>query len=158
MMTTKQQTGTVSGPSDSADAAPYVGIFWFVMQAGRPELLTCRTPWPEAEDYGDFKTEAMAHYDFWPGLRKKLKLMGEYEDWPRGRVVYHVRDEVFTAYIDRQLAGDGFRAAILEAFRLPPKRTRFAFDTHYSGAKFKVSGQPASSANRLKLTQKKASQ
>ncbi len=145
MMTSKQQTGIGSAPSDSADAVPCVGIFWFVMQAGRPELFTCRTPWPEAEDYGDFKTEAMAHYDFWPSLRKKLKLMGEYEDWPRGRVVYHVRDEVFTAYIDRHLSGDSFRTAILEAFRLPPERTRFAFDAHYSGAKFKVSGQPASS-------------
>lgn len=55
MMTSKQQTGIGSAPSDSADAVPCVGIFWFVMQSGRPELLTCRTPWPEAEDYGDFK-------------------------------------------------------------------------------------------------------
>lgn len=128
--------------TDSPQQTPCVGIFWFVMQAGRPKLLTCQTPWRDAEDYGDFKTEAMAHYDFWPGLRKRLKLVGEYEDWPRGRVVYHVRDEVFTAFIDRQLSGDGFRAAILDAFHLPPERTRFAFDAHYSGAKFKVSGRP----------------
>ncbi|MFG1209567.1 hypothetical protein V5F79_27380 [Xanthobacter flavus] len=84
----------------------------------------------------------MAHYDFWPRLRKTLKLVGEYEDWPRGRVVYNVKEQIFTAYIDRQLAGDQFRAAILAAFGLPPEHTRFAFDAHYSCAKFKVSGQP----------------
>ncbi|MFG1193143.1 hypothetical protein [Xanthobacter flavus] len=77
----------------------------------------------------------------WPD-KPKRKLVGEYEDWPRGRVVYHVRNEVFTAYIDRQLSGDGFRAAILKAFHLPPERTRFTSDAHYSGAKFKVSGRP----------------
>lgn len=122
----------------SPQQTPCVGIFWFVMRESGPELLSCKTPWPEAEDYGDFKTEATAHYDFWPRLRKTLKLMGEYEDWPRGRVVYHVRDAVFTAYIDRQLAGNAFRTAIREVFHLPPERTRFAFDAHYSGAKFKV--------------------
>ncbi|MFG1297107.1 hypothetical protein [Xanthobacter variabilis] len=145
-MTTKPQTSAAPLPSAEAaggvdGASACVGIFWFVMQAGHPELLTCQTPWPDAEDYGDFKTEAMAHYDFWSGLRKRLKLTGEYEDWPRGRVVYHVRDEVFTAYIDRQLAGDAFRAAIIEAFHLPPERTRFAFDAHYSGAKFRLTGR-----------------
>ncbi|MFS8037137.1 hypothetical protein ACI7BZ_09270 [Xanthobacter sp. AM11] len=146
---TRDPTGGNDGPDEKRESGterpqqtPCVGIFWFVMQAGRPELLTCQTPWRDAEDYGDFKTEATAHYDFWPGLRKRLKLVGEYEDWPRGRVVYHVRDAVFTAYIDRQLSGDGFRAAIREAFHLPPERTRFAFDAHYSGAKFKVSGRP----------------
>lgn len=76
-------------PTSSADI-PCVGIFWFVMRAGRPELLTCMTPWPQAEDYGDFKTEATAHYEFWPKLRKTLRIIGEYEDWPRGRVVYNI--------------------------------------------------------------------
>lgn len=116
------------------------------MRAARPQLLSCRTPWPEAEDYGEFKTEPMAHYYFWPRLRKTLKLVGEYEDWPRGRVVYNVKEQIFTAYIDRQLAGDPFRAVILAAFGLPPECTRFAYDAHYSGAKFKVSGRPVLSS------------
>ncbi|MFG1243881.1 hypothetical protein V5F31_16015 [Xanthobacter sp. V7C-4] len=130
------------GKAPAEAAVPCVGIFWVVMRSGQPELLTCTTPWPQAEDYGDFKTEATAHYDFWPKLRKALQIMGEYEDWPRGRVVYNMRNDLFTAYIDRQLAADAFRAAILDAFHLPPEQTRFAFDAHYSGAKFKVKGRP----------------
>lgn len=119
-------------------AIPCVGIFWFVLHDGRVELVAHKTPWPDAEDYGDFKTEAMAHYSFWPTLQKKLKLPGEYEDSPRGRVVYNTREDRFTVYIDRQLAGDVFRARILTEFVLPADKTGFAFDFHYSGAKFKV--------------------
>lgn len=123
-------------------SAACVGIFWFVMRGGRPELASCKTPWQEAEDYGDFKTEPMAHYEFWPTLQRKLKVIGEYEDWPRGRVVYNVKDDRFTVYIDRQLAGVPFKAHLLAHFALPADKTTFAFDAHYSGAKFKVKGRP----------------
>ncbi|MFG1242345.1 hypothetical protein V5F31_08180 [Xanthobacter sp. V7C-4] len=121
---------------------PCVGIFWFVMRGGGTEMLARRTPWCEAEDYGDFKTDTMAHYAFWPLVRRKHRLLGEYEDWPRGRVVYNVPKQVFTAYIDRQLSAHAFRAVIIDAFRLPTSQTLFAFDAHYSGARFKV-GAPA---------------
>lgn len=121
---------------------PSVGIYWFVMIDGKPELLATKTPWPEAEDYGDFKTEATAHYTFWPRLRRSLKLVGEYEDWPRGRVVYDTKKDRFTAYIDPQLAADAFKAAIVGYFGLPLEKTAFAFDAHYSAAKFKVTGRP----------------
>ena len=122
--------------------AACVGIFWFVMRGGRPELASCKTPWPEAEDYGEFKTEPMAHYDFWPTLQRRLKVIGEYEDWPRGRVVYNVNDDRFMVYIDRQLASDPFKEHLLAHFALPVDKTVFAFDAHYSRAKFKVTGRP----------------
>lgn len=123
-----------------AGATSCVGIFWFVMSRGRAELAGHATPWPEAEDYGDFKTEPRAHYAHWPVVARALKVPGEYEDWPRGRVVYNTRDDRFIVYIDRQLAGDGFKARLLTFFALPPERTLFAFDAHYSGARFKVRG------------------
>ncbi|GGF74604.1 hypothetical protein GCM10007301_38080 [Azorhizobium oxalatiphilum] len=119
---------------------PCIGIFWFVMRGDRPQLFACLRPWPEGEDYGDFKTEPTAHYDLWPRIKRKLNISGEYEDWPRGRVVYDLPGKRFTAYIDRQLAGDTYRTAILHAFHLPIERTRFAFDAHYGRAKFKVTG------------------
>ncbi|MFS8035962.1 hypothetical protein ACI7BZ_03180 [Xanthobacter sp. AM11] len=144
-------TAHVTKPAEARDemlengaepSAACVGIFWFVMRGGRPELASCKTPWQEAEDYGDFKTESTAHYEFWPNLQRRLKVIGEYEDWPRGRVVYNVRDDRFTVYIDRQLAGAPFKAHLLAHFALPADKTTFAFDAHYSGAKFKVKGQP----------------
>ncbi|MFG1285144.1 hypothetical protein [Xanthobacter autotrophicus] len=46
--------------------------------------------------------------------------------------------QVFTAYFNRQLAARAFRAAIIDAFHLPLRQTLFAFDAHYSDAKFKV--------------------
>lgn len=139
---TKWQGASPPNTSEDVDAVPCVGIFWFVMCAGQPELLICSTRWPEAEDYGDFKTEPMAHYEFWPLLKRKLNLIGEYEDWPRGRVVYDMRQDRFIVYIDRQLAGQPFKARLLARFLLPPEKTSFAFDAHYSGAKFKLHGQP----------------
>lgn len=119
---------------------PCVGIFWFVMRTAQPELLARLTPWPQGEGYGDFKTEPTSHYQLWPLIKRRINIAGEYEDWPRGRVVYNLLSQSFTAYIDRQLAGDTYRAAVLQGFHLPIDQTRFAFDAHYSRAKFKVTG------------------
>ncbi len=119
---------------------PCVGIFWFVMRTARPQLLARLRPWPQGEDYGDFKTEPTSHYHLWPIIKRQINIAGEYDDWPRGRVVYNVPGRSFTAYIDRQLAGDTYRAALLHRFNLPIKQTQFAFDAHYSGCKFKVTG------------------
>lgn len=122
--------------------APEVGIFWFIQASGeKPKLVGDGTPLPEAEDYGNFKTHPRDHYSMWNALRRHLGNpfgIDEYEDWPRGRIVYDSTRALFVVYADRQLLNDTAKREILNYFRLPPKVT-FSTDAHYSQAAHKVS-------------------
>ena len=81
---------------------PAVGIFWRVAGA----LVVDRTPLSRAEPYGDCLTHGPGHYERWEawqqlgprGLREQghpgAILVTEYDEWPRGRVVYEVPSAV----------------------------------------------------------------
>ena len=121
----------------------FVGIFWAVQPKGSPAvLLDHRCPILETEPYGDMLTCPHGHYEVWeqwrratgkdwPGLRP-LILTGEYEEWPRGRVVYSAPDDHFVLYADRQiLIRPDLLAAIYGRFGLTADRTQTMRDSHY---------------------------
>jgi hypothetical protein len=77
---------------------PQVGIFWFVQPTeGEARLLAAGCPLDQAEPYGDCLTYGPGHYETWdhwrrdrtinPALRALVRSY-EYEDWPRGRIVF----------------------------------------------------------------------
>jgi hypothetical protein len=97
---------------------PHVGIFW-VVQATEDEarLLAAGCPLDQAEAYGDCLTYGPGHYETWDHWRRGRPVgpalcatvwLYEYEDWPRGRVVF-----------DRS------------HFHLPADRTEVQSDWHY---------------------------
>lgn len=123
---------------------PHVGIFWFVPdQSGNAVLLADRTPLPHAEPYGDCLTHAKGHYEFWSELARLgeagLSRRGmptapariEYEEFPRGRVVYRVPDSRFTIFADRKLFARAFIDRIIAAFDLPTAASDVQADAHY---------------------------
>ena len=65
-----------------------------------------------------------------------LVSVSEYEEWPRGRIVYASESGRFIIYADalilRRLA---LLATIHERFGLPPGRTEAKRDSHYRGAR-----------------------
>jgi hypothetical protein len=75
-------------------------------------LITDKTDLSNAEPYGEFLTHSKGHYEFWEELRSggagPLKRSGwpaslleyEYEQWPRGRIVYNTKTSFFTLYAD----------------------------------------------------------
>jgi len=113
---------------------PHVGIFWVDLDTGKVYSET--TSMRDAEGYGDFKIHERSHYEAWRQIvmqNPKWKGM-EYEDVPRGRVVYRKdpKKPEFIVYMPRQLNGGKVKGAIRSEFGLPSSHTRFDLtDEHY---------------------------
>jgi hypothetical protein len=84
---------------------PQVGIFWLMQTTeGETRLLTAGCPLGQAEPYGDCLTYGSGHYETWahwrrdrtvdPALRA-VERSSEYEDWPRGRIVFDRARDLF---------------------------------------------------------------
>ncbi len=76
-----------------------VGIFW-LYNGG---LIVHGTSLPAAEKYGDCLTSPLSHIDYWTELQhnEKVSCDVEYEEPPRGRVVFDVNKQQFVVYADR---------------------------------------------------------
>lgn len=108
---------------------PRVGIFWEVTG----KILIDSTPVEDAEDYGDCKTYGRSHHEYWDHLvRTKVVPHGDYEEHPRGRVVYNTKTRQYTIYADKCILRQ--KAAIKQIMRemhLPSKQTVTDTDYHY---------------------------
>src|ERR1700688_2310662 len=78
---------------------PHIGIFWIV----RGTLVIDRTALGVGEGYGDLLTHPRSHIDVWKKWRLGGKVPGEseYEEFPRGRVMYNTKTQRFTLLADR---------------------------------------------------------
>jgi hypothetical protein len=125
----------------------FVGIFWAVRENRSPvTLLIHRCSLNGAEPYGRVLTCAHGHYEVWEQLRNatrpvqarfaSLIATSEYEERPRGRVVYDPGCESFILYADPQiLQRPGVVRAIRETFGLPADRTGSKGDAHYRSSR-----------------------
>jgi len=125
------------------DSNRFVGIFWAVQEEGSAAiLLEHRYPLEQAEPYGNMLTCPHAHYEIWEQWRKSSGggragvasaiAVSEYEEWPRGRIVYDTERERFILYADGKILREPtLMAAIQERFRLPIDRTAAKRDIHY---------------------------
>lgn len=110
---------------------PSVGIFFMVEQ----QLLIDAVPLEQASAYGDHQTHG-GHYEFWEHFTPKTRLEQQfknraYDAYPRGRVVYAIKQKHFYCYADRCLTTDVLRH-IAKAFGL--KTMVAAHDEHYQCA------------------------
>ena len=108
---------------------PRVGIFWLV--DGTP-LIDC-TSLTTAEDYGDFLTYPRSHIDVWEQCRLsgKVPAESEYEEFPRGRVMYNAKTQRFTFLADRCILRDkNVVRRIMSELKLP-RNTETDTDSHY---------------------------
>jgi hypothetical protein len=122
-----------------AATGPAVGIFWRVGDS----LLIERIVLAQAEPYGDCLTHAGGHFERWaawqalggPGLRAAglpLEIgLSEYDNWPRGRVVYEVSHRRFVLYADRRLQRPEIVAQLQQAFGLVDADVIVRGDPHY---------------------------
>jgi hypothetical protein len=120
---------------------PHVGIFWLAQtMAGEARLLAAGCPLDHAEPYGDCLTYGPGHYETWAQWRRDktvdparrvLARSYEYEDWPRGRIVFDRARDLFVLYTDRKLLTPAMIARIQTQFHLPEKRTEIQSDGHY---------------------------
>lgn len=127
---------------------PSVGIFWFVRDNDHIGMIVDHTPASRAEEYGDFATHATGHYAYWESLKRRgprsLAHAGipnapawyEYEEFPRGRIVYSRHTEQFTIYLDPKLKPADFVNLIVLVFSLPSGKYDVTDDAHYRSSQF----------------------
>ena len=94
----------------------------------------------KAEPYGNCLTYGRGHYETWthwrrdrtvePALRALVRSY-EYEDWPRGRIVFDQSRDLFIIYADRKLLTPATIARLETQFQLPAERTEIQSDLHY---------------------------
>ncbi|WP_242096722.1 hypothetical protein [Sphingomonas sp. CROZ-RG-20F-R02-07] len=60
-----------------------------------------------------------------------IPLTAEYEEYPRGRVVYDRRQALFVAYADRRVQSAAFRTRVVAEFELEGRRIVWKMDSHY---------------------------
>jgi hypothetical protein len=68
-----------------------------------------------------------------PALRGIVR-SHEYEDWPRGRIVFGRSRDLFILYADRKLLTPATIARLKTQFHLPAERTEIQSDFHYQRA------------------------
>lgn len=125
-------------------SVPNVGIFWRVPgDAGLPILLVDRVSLHAAEPYGECLTHPGGHFEVWSGWRAlpaperrrrgipSVVAQSEYEDHPRGRIVYSKPDHTFWLYADRRLQSPKILAEIRRAFGLVAEACLVKSDAHY---------------------------
>ncbi len=107
---------------------PYVGIFFLV--GGK--LVFEATRFSEAGTYAHCKIHEGDHVHYWDKLlRDGAVLNSEYDEYPRGRVVFDTKIAQFTIYADRCiLANKRLVAKITRELNLP-MNTKIETDPHY---------------------------
>jgi hypothetical protein len=121
-----------------------VGYFWIVMdRAGRDAILGEAIEVAGAEMYGDLFTHPGGHCEFWEKIKRRgpawlrsrnltaALLSTEYEDWPRGRVVFSPSQYRFIAYADPRIQKPERIALVREMFDLPGVGLVVFGDSHY---------------------------
>ena len=116
--------------TQSDNNQPMVGIFWLF----RGRLIIDASPLPEAEPYGDCLTHRNSHIDYWTE-QQRLGVVPkeiEYEEPPRGRVVFHTKTARSTLYADRCiLAKKAVIKQIKKTMHLPSEGTDVRTDGHH---------------------------
>jgi len=113
---------------------PSVGIFWVVQTSvEEARLLSAGCPLEAAEPYGDCLTFPDGHYRVWERWRnmrdhdaalQAIVRTFEYEDWPRGRIVFDRLKEQFVLYADQKLLISETIAKIESRFAIAPEQTK----------------------------------
>src|ERR1039458_6514089 len=106
-----------------------VGIFWVV----NGEMLIDSTPLSEAEPYGDHLTHPRGHAEVWEAFQQSGTVPPdvEYEEPPRGRVMFNTKTQRFTLLAHRCIFREkSVVRKIMSALHLP-RNTQLDEDSHY---------------------------
>jgi hypothetical protein len=116
-----------------------VGIFWRVSGC----LVVDYSAVSHAEQYEDCVTHACGHYERWlqwqmvgdkaldaAGFPKSI-LWTEYDEWPRGRVVYEVPANRFVLYADPDLQRPAIVALLKTILGIATADVAVKCDLHY---------------------------
>ena len=110
----------------------------------------------DGEEYGDAINGLTDHVKYWPKFQRlhpELRSM-EYQEVPRGRVLFMKPNRRFHVYMDKVLLNSKTKSAVLKEFELTFSRTNFLADVrhvHYNTETQIIIGQRFAE-NYLSLT------
>jgi len=107
-----------------------IGIFWIYEKQIFCEFQQLQTLKP----INGFIDSDLAHYQIWEKVKTQHPkfYLYEYEEIPRGRVVYDLSADQFIVYCNEDLLKDGTsKKLIMKAFGLSGEKTVFKEDGHY---------------------------
>jgi hypothetical protein len=113
------------------DSTPKLGIYWW--HKGR-FVLTLDTPLQDIPVVGDFIDIETGHEQYWLYARDRLHGLAhkEYDEVPRGRIIYSTPDGVYRVYGPGKLMrSKRFRQSVIKKFQLPWLSVKFYSDDHY---------------------------
>ena len=107
-----------------------VGIWWL----WKKQLIKSSTPYTNGIISDRFINGPNDHYKYWEIVQTMIKELRatEYEEIPRGRVIYDTKNKRFYCYTSRMLCRNKMlRSLVIENFKLDEKSTTFRQDDHY---------------------------
>jgi hypothetical protein len=129
--------------TEDAAVGGMVGPFWVVEEAGRSTIIALAVPLDRADAYGNMLTVDTGHLEHWSRLARRgagaLRAGGiptapdrsEYEEWPRGRVLFDRAALRFVVRADSQLHQPHFVRLIAGHFRIEATAATVLPDDHY---------------------------
>lgn len=121
-----------------------VGFFWIVPdRLWQDAILGEAIDLSQAEAYGEALTHPGGHYDFWQQMKARgpawlrarnisgRLLATEYEDWPRGRLVFFPAENAFTLSADRRIVTPSRLNKVRSMFEVPELNLNMRGDSHY---------------------------
>ena len=107
-----------------------IGVFWVY----KSQIYVKSIHIDKVKPIQGFIDSDFAHYQVWSeiSLQNRDFYLYEYEDIPRGRVVYNIEDNQFIIYCNKNILEDTVsKNLILERFNLLNEDTIFKEDEHY---------------------------
>jgi hypothetical protein len=120
---------------DSFDNEPKVGIFWL----DGKRLIIDGTTLAKADIYGGYRNVAeyrnfpTSHLEYWAELQRDgiVPREMEYDERPRGRVIYHTKTQRFTLMADRCILRNKRLVSKIIVKLSLPKNTKVIMDSRY---------------------------
>ena len=113
---------------------PRLGLFWALPLSGDFwDIVAVSCPFAEVPQIGGFRTLEAGHVALWSRIRRETgpEVVGEYEDYPRGRVNWREEDQRFLLLLDPTLRRPSWVARVMACFNLPVANTLVMTDPHY---------------------------
>ena len=107
-----------------------IGVFWVI---DGKKIDGCREPLEKGESYGDTIQPTFDHFNYWEKLIARYPKLRpfEYDDIPRGRVVYNKKEKRFLILSSKEvLENRNLIKAIFQFFEIPGA-PKLVWDEHY---------------------------
>lgn len=107
-----------------------IGIFW--IYKSQIYLKTIKVD--EVKSINSFMDSDFSHYQVWNEISSQNKdfYLYEYEDIPRGRVIYDIKNSQYIVYSNNDVINSNeAKKLIVEAFHLNKNDILFQYDMHY---------------------------